>query len=96
MFDEDIVLKINKDILSEFNADSLTVMLILSGDAYFDIEGISQAVINVPVVDSGVEVGSIVSGYPIRVRDVLRFYGVFTLQAVLMKEISESCVPSCR
>ncbi|MFT4185791.1 MAG: hypothetical protein QM613_00955 [Micrococcaceae bacterium] len=95
VFDEDIVIKISKDTLNEFNASSLTVMLILSGDAYFDIEDISQAVINIPVVNSSVKVGSIGSGYPIRVRNVLRFYGVFTLQAVLMNKVSKASIPSC-
>ncbi|MFT4245399.1 MAG: hypothetical protein QM571_02600 [Micrococcaceae bacterium] len=88
VFDEDIEINVSETVLSEFG--SLSVMLILSGDAYFEVGEQSEIVVEIPVKSNVIRVGSADGGYLIRVREVLRFCGVFTLQAVLIEDNAEN------
>ncbi|MFT4186718.1 MAG: hypothetical protein QM613_05790 [Micrococcaceae bacterium] len=85
VFNKDIVLKVNQEDICDYEKTNYSVMLIISGDAYFDILGNPLVITGVSINNDGfIRVGSKSSEYPIRVKDILEFYGIFTLQAVLV------------
>ncbi|MFT4245310.1 MAG: hypothetical protein QM571_02145 [Micrococcaceae bacterium] len=86
VFSDDVEIRISENVVSEYGADSLSVMLLLAGDAYFEVGEQPEIVVEIPVESNVISVGSIESGYPVRVREVIRFCGVFTLQAVLIED----------
>ncbi|MFT4245720.1 MAG: hypothetical protein QM571_04255 [Micrococcaceae bacterium] len=100
VFREDIEINVSEKVLNEHDVDSLSVMLILVGDAYFEVKEKTQMVVNIPVkeksISGSIQVGSVDSGYPIRVREIFQFFGLFTLQVVLVENVDEGRVLSSK